>query len=77
MGFRAELMEDRRVLRNVGGNLNDVARIANTDGTLGPMVERVLERVVRAVARIDCTVEGVDALVGQARSEVVGRRRSV
>jgi hypothetical protein len=30
MVLHAELMDGRRILRNVGGNLNDVARHANS-----------------------------------------------
>lgn len=68
MGLRAELMEDRRVLRNVGGNLNDVARAANVDGTVHDAAERVLGLVERAVGRIDATVVELDGQVAAARA---------
>lgn len=66
MGLRSELMEDRRVLRNVGGNLNDIARVANTDGVIESTVSQVAQMVVRAVNRIDRTVEEIDRQVVEA-----------
>ncbi len=66
MGLRAELMEDRRVLRNVGGNLNDIARVANTDGVLESVTGQVVAMVARAVERIDRTVAEVDQQVCEA-----------
>ena len=66
MGLRSELMEDRRVLRNIGGNLNDIARVANTDGALESTVGQVAQMVVRAVERIDRTVTEVDQQVTEA-----------
>lgn len=68
MGLRSELMEDRRVLRNIGGNLNDIARVANTDGVLESTVGQVAQMVVRAVERIDRTVAEVDQQVSGAMS---------
>lgn len=44
-----ELRELRRLLGNIGGNLNDVARHANTEHRLAPETERVL-RLVRDLA---------------------------
>ncbi len=76
MGLRAELMEDRRVLRNVGGNLNDVARVANTGGVVEASAGRVLDLVSRAVERIDATVAVVDEQVGAERAVVRSRARS-
>ncbi len=76
MGLRAELMEDRRVLRNVGGNLNDIARVANTDGVVEVSTSRVLDLVSRAVERIDATVAAVDEQVGVVRAVVRSRARS-
>lgn len=69
MTLRAELMEDRRVLRNVGGNLNDVARLANAESEVHPASARVIELVKRAVDRIDGTVASVDYQVARAREE--------
>lgn len=70
MGLRSELMEDRRVLRNIGGNLNDVARVANTDGTLESTVGQVVQMVARSVERIDRTVADVDRHVNETLSQV-------
>lgn len=67
MTLRAELMEDRRILRNVGGNLNDVARHANASSELHTATGSVIELVQRAVARIDGTVSSVDRQVAEAR----------
>ncbi|OLL70022.1 MULTISPECIES: hypothetical protein [unclassified Pseudonocardia] len=52
MAARAELAEDRRVLRNVGGNLNDLAQAANSGSGVAAETERVLGLVERAVERI-------------------------
>ena len=41
MGLRAELMENRRIVRNVGGNPNDVARHANSTGEVHEATQRV------------------------------------
>lgn len=70
MGLRAELMDDRRVLRNIGGNLNDVARVANTDGTLESTTGQVLAMVARSVERIDRTVAEVDRQVNGAATQL-------
>lgn len=62
----SELTEMRRVLRNVGGNLNDVARHANSTGEVAEetvAVERLVARVVRSV---DDAVARVDAVARQA-----------
>jgi hypothetical protein len=69
MVLRAELMEHRRVLRNVGGNLNDVARHANATGELHGATGRVQDLVARAVERVDAAVAVVENLGGQARLE--------
>lgn len=83
MTVRAELMEDRRVLRNVGGNLNDLARLANTHGGApaadrdgptapgDPLAEptaRVLALVEHVVERIAETVDALDEQVAVARA---------
>lgn len=72
---RAELMEARRVLRVAGGNLNDVARHANSTGEVHAATLRVLERVQRTVDRVDEVVAGLDALVAAARRELLRSRR--
>ena len=50
------LMDLRRILRNVGGNLNDVARHANSTGTLAAETGQVQALVTRVVERIDTTL---------------------
>ena len=47
------LMDLRRILRNVGGNLNDVARHANSTGTLAAETVQVQALVARVVLRVD------------------------
>jgi hypothetical protein len=69
MAARAELMDARRVLRNVGGNLNDVARQANSTGLLAVESRQVLGLVERVVQRVDDSVVGLDAVLGDARSQ--------
>lgn len=49
----AEVRELRRLLGNVAGNLNDVARHANSGGELGPQADAVLEHTRRMNTRID------------------------
>ncbi|OLL90078.1 hypothetical protein Ae406Ps2_6233 [Pseudonocardia sp. Ae406_Ps2] len=70
MGLRSELMEDRRVLRNIGGNLNDIARVANTDGVLESTVGQVVAMVARLVERVDRTVAEVDRQVNGAAAQL-------
>ncbi len=74
----SELMEHRRVLRNVGGNLNDVARHANSTGVLHPNTERVEQLVARVVERVDLAVGQVESLARETRAERVraGRLRA-
>ena len=69
MGAQAELAAARRVLRNVGGNLNDVAAHANTTGELHAATGRVLGLVARAVARVDLAVAGMAGAIGAAREQ--------
>jgi hypothetical protein len=67
IGLRDELMEGRRVLRNVGGNLNDVARHANTEGAVPETTDQVLAMVTRTVGRIEAAVAELDRQVAAAR----------
>lgn len=60
--FAAEVRELRRLLGNVAGNLNDVARHANSTGELGENADAVLAYTRRMNTRID------DWLVQIARS---------
>ncbi len=71
MALSAELVDDRRVLRNIGGNANDVARAANS-GELRAEAGQVLDMVQRAVARIDATLVSIEEQTALART---ARRR--
>jgi hypothetical protein len=63
----AELRQHRRVLTNIGGNLNDVARAANATGTIENLV--AAQTVLRLVRNV---VAGVDELVRRIRAELLG-----
>jgi hypothetical protein len=69
-----ELLETRRVLRNVGGNLNDVARVGNASGNLPAETGRVQALVARCVVRVEEAVGTVSAALGDTRPRT---RRSV
>jgi hypothetical protein len=60
------LMDVRRILRNIGGNLNDVARHANSTGTLPVETRQVQAIVDRRVLQIDpvlaALLEALDAV---------------
>ena len=65
-GLLAELRQHRRVLTNIGGNLNDLARAANTTGVIGnPAAVAVVLPLVRNV------VLGSDELMRRVRAEVL------
>src|SRR3954471_10877499 len=69
------LMDVRRILRNIGGNLNDVARHANSTGTLPVETRQVQAIVARRVLQIDPVLAALlEALA--AVGVRVGRRRS-
>lgn len=74
----SELMEHRRVLRNVGGNLNDVARHANSTGILHPSTEQVQRLVARVIERVELAVDQVEQLARETRAEraKAGRARA-
>ncbi|MHA6631839.1 hypothetical protein ACU61A_40955 [Pseudonocardia sichuanensis] len=78
MALRAEVMDLRRVVRNIGGNLNDLARVANSTGQIHAAAGRVLELVGRAVERVDATVGQLDEATRELRRDLVvaGRKRS-
>ena len=78
MVLRAEVMDLRRVVRNIGGNLNDLARVANSTGQIHAAAGRVLELVGRAVERVDATVGQLDEATRQLGRDLVagGRKRS-
>lgn len=66
-----ELAATRRLLRNVGANLNQVAAAANTTGRLVPQTVRVLALVDRTVGRVDDGVAAVAAAVRSVRGPAV------
>lgn len=74
MVLRGELMEHRRVLRNAGGNLNDVARHANSTGELHPATAAVQRLVARAVGQVEQAVAQVDTALGKAAGQLRGAR---
>jgi hypothetical protein len=77
MCAQAELMDSRRVLRNVGGNLNDVARHANSTGRLAVETAQVQALVARAVTRVDVAVADMAGLLAAAqRAQLRATRRA-
>jgi hypothetical protein len=75
MMLRAELMENRRVLTNIGGNLNDVARHANTTGHMHVATAMVQQLVARVVGQVEETVGRVDDMATATRVSLTRRRR--
>ena len=70
------LVDLRRILRNVGGNLNDVARYANVTGTLAAETAEVQGMVARVVGRVDAALVDLRAVMALARSsDGAGRGR--
>jgi len=65
-GLVEELRQQRRVLTNVGGNLNQLARVANATGVIeSPLVVATVVRLVRNV------VHATDELIERVRAEAV------
>lgn len=75
MVLRGELADARRILRIAGGNLNDVARHANSTGEIHAATTRVLGRVNAAVTHLERLVDLVDLGVAFFRSELTGKPR--
>lgn len=71
VGATAARDEARRVLRTVGGLLNQVAATGNATGALPPWTGHVLERVAHAVRRVKVTGEELRTLT----REYTTRRR--
>jgi hypothetical protein len=57
----AELFALRRSLAGMANNVNQIARVANTDGRAPVGTAAALEGIVRAVERIDATIDRVAA----------------
>ena len=66
-----QLRETKRILRNVGGNLNDVARAANSTGQLVVETGSVEQLVARVVALVEETVRQVS---GETSAVMAGYR---
>ena len=67
MVLHAELMDGRRILRSVGGNLSGVARHANSTGEVHEETRRIEALVERVVQRLDETVSSIGELMALAR----------
>lgn len=63
----SELAQQRRVLTNVGGNLNDVAKVANATGAIENAV--AAQTVLRLVRNV---VLGTDEVIRRVRAELLG-----
>ena len=63
-----ELRQHRRVLTNIGGNLNDVARAANATGAITNLA--AAQTVLRLVSRVVATA---DEVLVRVRSELTRR----
>lgn len=61
MMMRSEIMENRRLLKIAGGNLNDVARHANSTGTIHAATAQVLGRLDASVKASDAVVRNLDS----------------
>lgn len=68
MAQRDEVVETRRVLRNIGGNLNQVAAYANATGELHAATIRAVHLVERAVAKAEEGLSHLAVLTGAARA---------
>lgn len=64
----AELMEQRRILRNVGGLLNQVAATGNSTGELPREVEDVIALVGRVVRNVEDVALRVRELTRERRA---------
>jgi hypothetical protein len=72
------LVDLRRILRNVGGNLNDIARHANTTGAIAPETSAVEELVARVVQHVDVNLDelrGVLAVTRRSQRVVLDAER--
>jgi hypothetical protein len=68
MTTTAELMEQRRLLRNVGGLLNQVAATGNSTGELPAEVDQVIALVARVVERVEQVAGKVRELTRERRA---------
>lgn len=70
MMLRAELTDARRVLRVTGGNLNDVAKHANSTGELHAATAHVQARVEQVVTGVEHAVRTLDTALSAFAVEV-------
>lgn len=75
MSARAELAENRRLLRNVGGLLNQVAAHVNSTSELHPATAKTLELVAAAVAKAEDGLGHAAAVTAAARTGLLRGHR--
>ncbi len=61
-GLRSELLVVRRLATNISGNLNDVAKHANSTGELKPEVVSMMEFIRGLARRMDRVIEDIRML---------------
>ena len=61
-GLRSELLAVRRLATNISGNLNDVAKHANSTGELKPEVVAMMEFIRKLARRMDRVIEDIRML---------------
>ncbi len=62
-GMRTELLVVRRLATNISGNLNDVAKHANSTGELKPEVEALMTYIRKLARRMDRVIEDIRVLM--------------
>ena len=62
-GLRTELLVVRRLATNISGNLNDVARHANSTGELKPEIEALMTYIRKLARRMDRVIEDIRVLM--------------
>lgn len=75
MMMRAEAAELRRLLKIAGGNLNDVARWANSTGKIHAATQKVLARVGTVTEQAAELIGGYDQAVRLLRDDLLSERR--
>ena len=62
-GLRSELLAVRRLATNISGNLNDVAKYANSTGELKGEVVAMMEFIRKLARRMDRVIEDIRVLM--------------
>ncbi len=62
-GMRTELLAVRWMATNISGNLNDVAKHANSTGELKPEVEALMTYIRKLARRMDRVIEDIRVLM--------------